>query len=204
MFLDNTFEESLAFILLKDMLLVAVGFDKSDSDFMGTWRPCNRHKGNSAIFVQIFASLEGPVCECYENEEITIGNAEYLIQDTIQKLVDDWLYCMVFQVLQRGNVVKCECYVFSPLPLLHAGAHRPLHVINQAATITKDMAFGNKDGVDTAYADGVEGSPDELNDGETGFSPELCIPITVDHLSIQLLCSNNNVRDTQAWHFRSW
>ena len=66
-------EKSIDFSSLEDILLVAVGFDKNDSDFVGTWRPCNRQKGNSAIFVQTFACLEGPVCECYENEEITIN-----------------------------------------------------------------------------------------------------------------------------------
>ena len=95
MFLDNTVEKSIDFSSLEDMLLVAVGFDKSDSDFVGTWRPCNRRNGNSAIFVQTFACLEGPVCECYENEEITIANGDYPIQDTIQQLVDDRLYCLV-------------------------------------------------------------------------------------------------------------
>ena len=35
-FLDNTFENSFQFSLLVDMIVDSVGFDKSDSDFVGT------------------------------------------------------------------------------------------------------------------------------------------------------------------------
>ena len=35
MYLDNTFEKSQKFSSLHDMLVVSVGFDKSDSDFVG-------------------------------------------------------------------------------------------------------------------------------------------------------------------------
>ena len=72
-------------------IVISVGFDKSDSDFVGTWRPCNRRNGNSAVFVQTFACLEGPVSEDYANEMITIGRPEFPIRYTIQSLVDDSL-----------------------------------------------------------------------------------------------------------------
>ena len=36
MYLDNTFQSSQMFSSLQDMLGVSVGFDKSDSDFVGT------------------------------------------------------------------------------------------------------------------------------------------------------------------------
>ena len=51
MFLDNRFELSSTFISLKHMLVVLIGFDKSDSDFIGIWRPCNCNNGNSTLFV---------------------------------------------------------------------------------------------------------------------------------------------------------
>ena len=60
MFLDNTFENSIDFSSLVDMLVVSVGFDKSNSYFVGTWLLCNRRNGLSALFVQTFACLEGP------------------------------------------------------------------------------------------------------------------------------------------------
>jgi hypothetical protein len=106
--------------------------------------------------------------------------------------VDDRLYCLVFQVFQREKVQKCECYVFSPRPFLIAGATRPLHVAKLPTTITEDLAFPSEEGANPSNDDGAEGSPDELSDGDTGFAPEILVPVTVDHLSIQLVCSNNN------------
>ena len=63
MFLDKTFQPSFDFSSMTDTIVISGGFDKSDSDFVGTWRPCNRRNGNSAVYVQTFACLEGPVSE---------------------------------------------------------------------------------------------------------------------------------------------
>ena len=73
MFMDNTFQDSSEFSSLNNKIVISIGFNKSDSNFLGTWRPCNRKKGNLSLFVQTFACLEGPVCEDYINELITIG-----------------------------------------------------------------------------------------------------------------------------------
>ena len=51
MFLDNSVQPSISFSSLTNVIVVAVGFDKSDSDFVGTWRACNRLKGNSSLCV---------------------------------------------------------------------------------------------------------------------------------------------------------
>ena len=83
MFMDNSFQESLDFSSMSATIVISVGFDKSDSDFVGTWRPCNRRNGNSAVFVQTFACLEGPVSEDYANEMVTIGRPEFPIRYTI-------------------------------------------------------------------------------------------------------------------------
>ena len=89
--MDNTFQESYLFSSLADQTVVSVGFDKSDSDVVGTWRPCYRKGGSSALYVQTVACFEGPVSEYYANEIITIGKPEYRIRYTIQSLVDDSL-----------------------------------------------------------------------------------------------------------------
>jgi len=98
MSLDNVSQPSIVFSSMTNAMIIAVGFNKSDSDFVGTWRPCNRLKGNSAIFFQTFACLEGLVCECYENKKINIANPEYAIQQTIQQLVDNRMYSLVIKV----------------------------------------------------------------------------------------------------------
>ena len=83
MFLNNSFQKSVEISSLVDMLVVSVGFDKSNWDFVGTWWPCNRRNRNSTLFVQTFACLEGPVSEDYANEVQTIGKPNYPIKDTI-------------------------------------------------------------------------------------------------------------------------
>ena len=64
MYLDGAYENSFSFTSVKDKLAVAIGINKSDKDLVGTWRICNRKKGNSGLHVQAFACLEGPVAEC--------------------------------------------------------------------------------------------------------------------------------------------
>jgi len=76
MFLDNTFQISQDVSSLINMILISVGFDKSDSDFVRTWCPCTRNIGSSVLFVQTFACLEGTVSEDYANDLITIGRQE--------------------------------------------------------------------------------------------------------------------------------
>ena len=83
MFMDGGFRASQSVSSLLNQLIVTVGFDKSDSDFIGTWRICNRYRGNSSLYVQSFACLEGPVAENYENEVKTIGNSNFPVKDTI-------------------------------------------------------------------------------------------------------------------------
>ena len=80
MFLDNTYQKSQEFSSLQDMLVVSIGFDKSDSDFVGTMRPCNWKKGNAAVYVQCVCCLEGPVAENYENKIKTVGNMDFPVK----------------------------------------------------------------------------------------------------------------------------
>jgi hypothetical protein len=158
MFLDNTFQESIEFSSLVDMLVVSVGFDKSDSDFVGTWRPCNRRNGNSALFVQTFACLEGPVSEDYANEVATIGKPNYPIKDTIQRLVDDSLYTLVATERDSSTdlVTACSCFVFQPVPTPPPGTKRPLQVELLPLKVCESVAFSNKDL--------IEGPPDDIPD----------------------------------------
>ena len=85
MFLDDMYRKSLSFSTLDDMYVVAVGFDKSDSDFVGTWRVCNRHEGNSSLCIQSFACLEGPVAENYENVRKCMGT----VRETNERKVEN-------------------------------------------------------------------------------------------------------------------
>jgi len=73
-----------------------------------------------------------------------------------------------------------------------AGANCPLHIEKLPTTIMEDIAFLNEEEVQSGNEDGAEGSPDALNYGETGFAPDILVPVMVDRLSIQLVCSNNN------------
>ena len=72
MYHDNTCKTSQMFCSLEYMIVVSVGFDKSNTGFAGTWHPCNWKKGNLALLVQSFVCLKGPVSENYENELKTI------------------------------------------------------------------------------------------------------------------------------------
>ena len=101
---------------------IYVGFDNSDSDIVGTWRPCNRRNGNSAVFVQTFACLEGAVSEDYANEMVTIGKPEYPVRYTIQSLVDDSMQALVLSEMvveegrHDGHAKSCGCFIFIPSP----------------------------------------------------------------------------------------
>ena len=103
MFLDNVYKNSKSFSALVDMLVVMVGFDKSDSDFIGTCRACNRTRGGLSVYVQSFACLEGQVAENYENKIKTIGSNQFPVRMTVQSLVDDSLYCLALTTCLRGK-----------------------------------------------------------------------------------------------------
>jgi len=115
MFMDGGFRASQSVVSLSNQLIVTVGFDKSDSDFIGTWRICNRYRGNSSLYVQSFACFEGPDSESYENEVKTIGNLKFPVKDVIQALVDDHLYGLT---LTTRMASICTCFVFKPTPVL--------------------------------------------------------------------------------------
>ena len=184
MFLDNSFEDSIDFCSLSEMLIVSVGFDKSDSDFVGTWRPCNRRKGNSALFVQTFACLEGPVSEDYANEIVTIGKPEYPIRDTVQRLVDDSLYALVATAtdITQDLVTACSCFVFMPAPTPPPGTQRPIAIELLTAIISESVAFGDEENQ-------IEGSPDNMDD-DAGWAPTVRLPLTERRLKVCLVSSN--------------
>jgi len=186
MFLDNAVQSSIAFCSFPNVIVVAVGFDKCDSDFVGTWRACNRFKENSSLFVQTFACLEGPVCENYENKKITIANPNYPIQQTIQQLVDDSMYTLVIKASEYGCVQRCECYVFTRTPTMNAGQLQPLNVVRHALTISESLAFG--DGAEEI----LEGSPNEFCEGESGMPLQIPLGPDDDLCTIQLVHSEDN------------
>ena len=186
MFMDNTFEDSFTFSSLVDQIIISIGFDKSDSDFVGTWRPCNRKNGNSALFVQTFACLEGPVTEDYANELVTIGNPEFPIKATVQELVDDSLYTLVASDIDAkdGRVRKCACFVFVLFPGRGPGTHWPLTVQVLPVSVNETTAF--------RVNDDVEGSPDYLPDDDSGLPPKIHLPISSNHFSICFVVSDED------------
>jgi hypothetical protein len=212
MFMDNTFQESYSFSSLVDQIVISVGFDKSDSDFVGTWRPCNRKGGNSALYVQTFACLEGPVSKDYANEMLTIGKPEYPIRYTIQSLIDDSLQALVFtEVLaDGGNVKNCGCFIFTPSPPTPPGMIRSIKVDLSPDRLTESVAFVNDD---TDLFD-HEGSPDDLPDDNTGLPPTIPMMLTEKLLKVTLvvldddasvvvgirIIVNNSVVKTQRLH----
>ena len=106
-----------------NLSVVSVGFDKSDDNFIGTWRVCNRRRGNLSLHVTSFACLEGPVAENYENKKRTIGNPNYPIRQTVQDLYDDRLYCLSLTTPDR---LSCACLVVKPVPEVAATRERPI------------------------------------------------------------------------------
>jgi len=185
MFLDNVVQPSIGFSSLSNVIVVAVGFDNSDANFVGTWHACNRLKGNSALFVQTFTCLEGPVCKNYENEKIIIANPDYPIQQTIQQLLDDKLYTLVIKASAHGCVQKCECYVFTRTPMLNTCHLKPLNVLRHPTIISESLAFG--DGMEEI----VEGSPDELSDRESGMPPEILLGLNDELCTVQVVHSED-------------
>ena len=136
MLLDNACKSSLSFSALINMLVVTVGFDKSDSDFIGTWRACNRVRGDLAVYVQLFVCLEVPVTENYENESKTIGNDRFPVRQTVHSLMDDSLHCLVLMAWGVGQVRLCSCFVFMPVPAV-CSKIRPVCVNLKQLTISK-------------------------------------------------------------------
>ena len=192
MYLDNAYESSQSFSALIEMLVVTVGFDKSDADFIGTWRVCNRRKGNSALFVQSFACLEGPVAENYENEIKTIGNPEFPVKKMMQHLADDSLYTLVLSTSSSERVDKCSCFVFMPTPVFLPGTTRVLTVHLTIVTITESMVQWNSNNDDAIDTNMTEGNPDTLDETVAGLPPTVPVCFVEDSVDLVLVTSNED------------
>ena len=186
MFLDGEYEESSSFSSQINKLAISIGFDKSDKDFVGTWRPCNRRNGNSGLYVQAFACLEGPVAECYENEIITIGNPAYPTGETVQHLVDDFMFAMVFMAKKGRNQI-CSCSLFLPIPTPEQLTPRQTAVTYLPSPVSANLvAF---DGMN-------EADDDEENEhyisGNNGHAPEIVLPLDQSDISVRLIHDGDN------------
>ena len=127
--LDCGLCESFTFSSLRNCLAGAVGFNKSDKDFIGTWRICNRFPGNVSLFVQSFACLEGPVAKNYENESRKIGNNDFLIKEMVSSIRNDYLYALTLETPTRAMspasfLRPFPCYDPSPSAALPHGLAR--------------------------------------------------------------------------------
>ena len=97
-------------------MVVAAGIDKSDKDLVGMWRVYNQEKSNSGLHVQAFACLEGLTSKCYENEIITFGNTAYPTRESLQHLIDDFYFALIFTA-SKGKQRLCARSFFSPSQL---------------------------------------------------------------------------------------
>jgi len=169
--------------ILLNQLIVTVGFDKSDSDFIGTWRICNRYRGNSSLYVQSFACLEGPVAENYENEVKTIGNSNFPVKDAIQALVDDHLFGLT---LKTRTASICTCFVFKPTPVLPPVTIRQLCVNLTCLVISESLVVWSKNPA-----------------GKIGHPPTVPIPIEVGGVDLRLVTSANDASVVVGLQFAS-
>ena len=134
-YMEQSMADSFSFSSLKDMIVVSIGFDKSDTDFIGTWRVCNRRSGNSSVYVQSFACLEGPVAEHYENEVRTIGNPEFPIEKVVRSLINDQLYCVA---ISTPNAKSCACLVFKAIPGSAPLSDRKIEIVLRNVVVPKE------------------------------------------------------------------
>ena len=120
MLLDGTYQDSFMFSSLHDTIVVVAGIDKSEHDLVGTWRVCNREEGNSSLYVQAFACLEGPVSENWENEKNSFFSPAFPTGNFIRKLIDDYLQCLIFTVGAGSKLDNTPsnsiCAIFVPIP----------------------------------------------------------------------------------------
>ena len=172
MFMDGGFRESSSFCSLANQLVVSVGFDKSDTDFIGTWRVCNRHRGNSSLYVQSFACLEGPVAENYENEVKTIRSPKFPVKEAMQALVDDHLFGLTIMT-QTASI--CSCFVFRPTPVLPPVTIRQLSVTLTKLVISESLVDWNQNPLD-----------------DIGHPATLPIPLQAEELHLSLITSAND------------
>ncbi len=171
-FVDGAFEEISTFSSLKDQIVVCFGFDKSDNDFIGTWRVCNRKKGNSSIYVQEFACLEGPVAENYENKKKSIGRNDFPVRAVIQSLVDDELFALTLTAEKKEIT---SCFVFKPVPVVSYGKERSINAVLHPATVNESVvAWTDHTGI------------------QEGQAPEIVVPLSVNTVGICLVTSKNN------------
>ncbi len=167
--LDGSSEDSQDFSSLQNMIVVSIGFDKSDSDFIGTWRICNRKSGNSSLFVQCFACLEGPVSECYGNESRTIGNGNYPVKDIVQSTLQDLLFALT---IVTPAMSECAAFVFKPIPTMSPATPRAINVqlippvVNQAV-----VTFSSID--------------------QVGGVPTIPVPHSTHEIGVSLVCSSD-------------
>ena len=173
MILDGSYETSFDFCSLVDQLVVSFGFDKSENDFVGTMRVLNRREGNSALFVQSFACLEGPVAETYDNELKTVFNPTLPTRAFVRDLADDFLQCLIFTIGAGSDLTQAPtrsvCAMFIPIPTLCPCRRRPLTVKYRPLPINESMVEFD--------------SPPDI----VGSTPKIPIPVDVKEIDIRLI-----------------
>ena len=133
--------------------------------------------------MQTFDCLEGRVSECYENEIITIGNPVYPTRETIQHLVDDYLFALVFTT-RKGSKHICACSIFLPVPTPDQLTPHKFDVTYQPLALKES----------TVQFDGAAEVTDELeyNTCRNGLPLEIVIPLDQIKIDVRLIHANEN------------
>jgi len=148
-----------------------VNADKSDFDLIVSGRLVNRKDGNSSEQTHVLALVEGPVCECYENQLMTFCEPGHVIREVLQYLVDD--SCLMLTVKTTDK--QCQCIMFVVTPKIGICEDRQVEVVldNNSMLNESDVVFDN-------------------STSENGGPPKVCIQKDEETAFVQLVRSKDD------------
>ena len=174
--LDRTYEQSVSIMndkyINKDVYTINI--DKGDQQIMTSVRCVNRHNGNSSEHTHPLASVggNGPVCECYENEEETIFNDNYPLKDFLHNLGDDSCFNLTVVV---GESEQCQTIMFVPKEKQPRCKKRSIDVdLIPTHALESDVEY--------SVAFSASGGP-----------PEVDIPLGTSKIFVQLVLSGDGI-----------
>ena len=170
---DGSYESSQSFMNGKYMNkdIYTLNADKSDFDLAASSRYVNRKDGNSSEHTHVLALVEGPVCECYENQLRTFCKPGHVIRDLLQYLVDD--SCLMLTV--KTSDKQCQCIMFVVTPKIGICEDRQVKVVFDTTSMINesDVVFSN-------------------STSENGGPPEVCIQKNEETAFVRLVQSKDD------------